>query len=463
MLGIIALVVSAIILALVFFNPKNGPVFLWALLFMYPHFYMWQRQFLPLNIGIDDLYIIVFFLAVVLRRNMIGGVGFRFGTVFWIIFLYFIVLVMTNVNSYVTVRGEEGARFIKSALKAITIVLLVYSLINTIDNVEDVKRSMFAFCFFSGCGAVLVILSNYFPHPMKAFTSPQIVLKMWQGVDMRPSGAFMNSNNAALIMGCSCLIITTTLKLKSRYFNKVLRVGILGLLIVAILMTLSRAGILGLAVPLSMMCLLGKQKRFGIIFLIVVLAAVILLPQVRGMLFARFEEGGTSGLGFWRSLEQRYTSGMELWRGVTFSRFLFGVSHQADYLLGNNYPHSFYQGLTLSYGLSGTIWTVWLVVFLYRKSKAMKNSANYQISAFGSAIRWCLVDFAVFGLAAGIFDNPYGVYTLFLLTVVAGCGYSFINDYEVLNDSEVYISDYQLQTEGQFVDNNDISCNDTFQ
>lgn len=446
MLGILILVATVFILVLVFYNPKLGPIFLWPILFMYPHFYMLQRQFLPLNIGIDDLFICVFFLAVLLRRNLMGGVRPRLGFAFWCALLFFFVLLMANINSYMAV-GARGPEFVKAALKGVITVLLVYSLLNTIDNLDDLKQSVFAFCFFAGLGALIVIAQNYYPRTMYIFACGDYVRMLHEGYqDIRPAGAFFSANDAALVIGAACLIIVSTLRLKSMYFRKNLRFLLLAIMVVAILMTRSRAGFLGLATSLLLMCFFGKQKRYAVVFAIIGLIALISMPQVREPLLARFGTAETMGRGLMWSLKQRYESAHELWRNITLARFLFGRTHYADRLLGLQYPHSFYQGLTLSFGVGGTIWIIWLIIVIVRKAKMMKNYPDLRVAAFGSAIRWCLVSFAVFGVGAGIFDNIYGSYTLFLLTVVAQRGGELIYQHQQLYENEMYTYDSEWET-----------------
>jgi len=447
MFGIAIVIAIVVILGLVFNNPKLGPIFLWPMLFTYPHFYMVQKQLMPLNIGVDDLFMIVFFLSVVFRRNLLEGVRPRFGFAFWCVFIFCIIMLFTNINSYMALR-DRLPEFIKAVLKSIITLMLVYSLLNTIDNLDDLKRSAFIFCFSAALGGIIVIAQNFFPGPMLVFAFPRYVEQMFAGYEgLRPCGAFLNSNNAALVMGSATFIIASTFALKSRYFNKSLRLAAFGVLVIAILMTRSRAGFLSLAGPLCLMGLIGKQRHYTIMFMIVIAMILISLPVTRAILIDRFTGAGTSGGGMMWSLQARYMTGVEHWRNITFSRFLFGRSHYADVLLGFDYPHSFYQGLILSYGIIGTIWTVWLVAMILHKAKAMVNCTNIRISTFGRAIRWSLLSFAVFGVAAGIFDNIYGSYALFLLTVIGQRGVDFIHSYESLYNDEIYIEHQKLTTE----------------
>lgn len=419
MLGIFALVITVIVLAMVLWEPKWGSIFLWPMLFLYPHYYMWQRQLLPLNIGIDDLFICVFFLVVVLRRNIMGGIRPQFGYAVWATFLFFIILVSSNTNSYFIAGRVNPAGFVKSALKGIITLLLAYSLVNTIDDEEDLKRVVFSFCFFAGMGAIIVILQNYFPRPMQIFTSPAAVEKVWlYGQEQRPSGAFMNANNAAVVMGSAGLIIVSTLRLKSRYFRKSIRFVCLGIMVLAILMTRSRSGFLCLVIPLVLMGFVGKSRRYAWLFLALGIAVMMAFPGIREALFERFTGTGIMA-GFVAPIRMRLERAVELWQTVTFRRLIFGQSLRADVLLGNMPPHNAYLGIPLSFGIFGAIWAIVIVTIMLRKAKFTKKYADLLLAPYGGAIQWCLFAFALYCIVAGFLGGYYARYTLFLLAVIA--------------------------------------------
>lgn len=419
MLGIFALVITVIVLAMVLWEPKWGPIFLWPMLFMYPHYYMWQRQLLPLNIGIDDLFICVFFLVTVLRRNIIGGIRPQFGYAVWAALLFFIILVSSNANGYFIVGKVELAEFVKSALKGIMTLLLAYSLVNTIDDEEDLKRVVFSFCFFASMGAIIVILQNYFPGPMQIFTSPIAVQRAWlYGIEQRPSGAFMNANNAAVVMGSAGLIIVSTLRLKSRYFRKSIRFVCLGIMVLAILMTRSRSGFLCLVIPLVLMGFVSKSRRYAWLFLALGIAAMMAFPGIRETLFERFTGIGRLA-GFAAPIRMRLEKGVELWQIVTFRRLIFGQGMRADILLGQMPPHNAYLGIPLTFGIFGAIWAIVMVTIMLRKARFIKKYADLLLAPYGSAIQWCLFALALYGIVSGILAGHYARYTIFLLAVIA--------------------------------------------
>ena len=147
MLAIFILGIVFLVLLFIFSNPKLGPVFLWPLLFLYPHSLMFKAALLPLNIGIDDLYICVFFLIVLFRVNILGQTRPRMGYAVWMGIIFLFILILSNANGYYVTGGVDFGPYLKRALKGFMTLLLVYSLVNTIETDQDIKRVIFSYCF----------------------------------------------------------------------------------------------------------------------------------------------------------------------------------------------------------------------------------------------------------------------------------------------------------------------------
>ncbi|MFH0982608.1 MAG: hypothetical protein V2A79_13880 [Planctomycetota bacterium] len=171
MLAVIVVTATVVVLGLMVLNPKQGMVLLWPMLFAYPQYYMFQLRLLPLNIGVDDLFICVFFIVVFVRRNMMGRVPVRAGFAVWNSLLFTLVLIILNVNSYFLTGGAEWEECLKAALKGGILVCLTYSLANCIDDAKDLRTLALAFCFFVAIGSIIVILQNFFPGPLKIFAA----------------------------------------------------------------------------------------------------------------------------------------------------------------------------------------------------------------------------------------------------------------------------------------------------
>ena len=440
MLGILVIAVVIIILLAILVKPKLGVVLLWPALFMYPHYYMWQRQLLPLNIGIDDLFICTLFIIVLVRRNLMEGVRPRLGYAFWSTFIFFIIVLIGNINGYLLVRAES-AEFAKKMLKGALSVLLAYSLLNCIDDLDDLKRVVFSFCFFAGVGAVIMIMQQLSPGPFSIFASPHYVERLQAGINPAPAGAFMNRNNAALILGVASLIIVNTHRLGSQYFRKNLRFVLLGIMVIAVLFTRSRSGFLCLVIPLTMMSFLSGNKGYAMLLLIAGLTIFMVLPAFRTALFERFGTGGTAeeNIGFWAPILGRYKAVFEVWGNVTLRRLIFGQSGIADLILGWPIAHSAYLGIPLIYGIGGAIWAMTFFTIMYRKAKTMKRHYDITIASLGSGVSWCLLVFAAVGVAGLVLGNLYIRYTLFLLAVVVQRGTELTWQYQMWDYDELYM------------------------
>ncbi|MHC4160456.1 MAG: O-antigen ligase family protein [Planctomycetota bacterium] len=366
---------------------------------------------MPLNIGIDDLFICGFFICTVIRRNMMEGVRPQFGYSTWAAFLFFIILVTSNVNGYFVVGREDLDIFTKGALKGAITLLLTYSLVNTIDDLEDLKRVIFSFCFFAGMGAVLVILQNYFPVPMQIFGQPLQFETVMAGHKVRPSGAFQNPNNAAVVMGAATMIIVSTLSLQSRHFNKIARFTCLGIMALAVLLTKSRSGFLSLIIPLALMGVMGKSKRYAWMFLCLGTAIIMALAGIREALFERFVGAGGQ-TGFVAPIALRFEEVSKLWKVI------FGQSMHADIMQGNIPPHNSYLGIPLLFGIFGAIWVIAVVTIMLQKARFVKRYGGLSLAPYGRAVRWCLFSFALYSVVGDVFVTYYARYTFFLLAAI---------------------------------------------
>lgn len=449
-MAIIILSCILLVLMVITIKPKLGIVMLWPMLFLYPHYLMFQSQILPLNIGIDDLFICLLFLIVLFRRNIIGGIPIRLGFAFWITAAFFMILVISNLHSYAVVRTEFEV-FLKAILKGVITVLLAYSLVNSIDTQEDLKRVIFAFCFSAGLGAIIMVLQQFFPGPFVIFASPYYVYGLEYGANPAPAGAFMNQNNAAIILGMSSLIIVCTLRMKGRFFRKNFRFVLLGIMVVAILFTRSRSGFLCLVIPLMMMGFIGNNKGYAILFMVLGLIIFIALPVFREALFERFTgaEGETYNVGIIEPIAMRLRVVGKLWANITPGRFLFGQSNVVDTMQGHEAAHNAYFGIPLNYGIGGTFWIITLVWILLRKANFMKEHPDMVISSVGLSIRWCLLIFALYSIVGTFLGNFYIRYSLFLLTALAQCGYDLSWQYQSYEYDQYYMEETDLAASGE--------------
>lgn len=457
--GIIVLVGSILLLGLLFFQPKLGAILVWPIILAYPHQYWQQLGLMPMNIGFDDLFICVFFIIVLVRRNMIDGLPVRIGYVFWFaVFMAWFVL-----TSYINGGSKIGASLqatVKPALKGVIDALLVYGLLNTTDDIKDLGRTSLAFCFFVGISGILVILQQYFPDAMNIFTqTPETTMATAELV--RPTGAFVNANSAALVMDTAFLIIVCTLSLKSRLFPKSMRFAILFILLLAIFITKSRSGFMCLAIPLMLMAILGKNKRYAWVVIVLLIVIIAVSPVIVSGVLERFRGGGGPLAG----IKMHYIDSLETWQRATWDMLLFGQPPEIDEILWNLQPHGFYVGTPLRYGFGGVLVVIIFFVVVLRKSRAMKGSLESTISCFGSAVRWGVLAYLLYGFVGSFWGDIHVRYTLLLLAVFADRGFAIMNQNEQLYPFATEGNDNNLAAEDGYnlVDYHDVSTDSSYE
>ena len=96
-----------VLASLVFVFPKWGSFLAWPILFTYPHYWWSRHQFLPLNIGMDDLFCLGLFFLIVFRRNFMEGLRVRFGYALWIITAFVLITAISTGVGALDPRGME--------------------------------------------------------------------------------------------------------------------------------------------------------------------------------------------------------------------------------------------------------------------------------------------------------------------------------------------------------------------
>ncbi|MBN1393089.1 MAG: hypothetical protein JW947_09850, partial [Sedimentisphaerales bacterium] len=175
MISFVIMSTAFVMLSVILVQPKWGTLFIWFILFTYPHRWWFYHQFLPLNMGADDIFCIALFLAVLIRRNILGGIPIRFGYAFWIISSFVIIVIISNVAGYRDiVSSYVRTDSIKDILKLGIYWGLFYSVLHCIDNIRDLKMQFTMFSMAIVVGASIVIMQYFFPYRMEIFTSPKI-------------------------------------------------------------------------------------------------------------------------------------------------------------------------------------------------------------------------------------------------------------------------------------------------
>ena len=353
---LIILATSAAFVALCV-KPKWGSYLIWPVLFTYPHNWWFQHQYVPLNIGVDDLFCILFFLIVLVRRNLFGRVRVRWGCAFWVISGFLWVASIAICSGAMGAPAFERILYAKDVMKLLVYWGLFYAILHCIDDIQDVRRQFTWFAIASVMGGAIVILHGLFPVRMSAWSNP--LLLDIEGVTGRASGAFLNPNNAACIMACSLAMVVTAIRLQRSFLSKLLVYGLCGFLLVGLLVTRSRSGLMAMLGTFCLMAVMGRNKRMAWMIL---LGSIVLGTFFAGMRHAVQERVATvynSRSGTWgANVAGRVDMWLSYFQTATPQHYLLGQGHRAGIARNTSETHSAYVSILTVYGLGGLIWAM---------------------------------------------------------------------------------------------------------
>ena len=408
--------VLAVLVVLIF--PKFASVTIWPVLFLYPHNWWYQQQFLPMNIGADDLFCLLLFLGVVLRRNVIGGVEIRMGFAFWVITAFTVISVVANFAGHLEVGGGNAPDAIKSALKPAVYWALFYAILHCIDNTRDLKVQLLMFSASAALGATLVIVQNYIPDMLTAFARPRAISGLAGFTqESRGAGAFLNPNAAACVLGCSVLLSMTAVRLQRRIFVKVFIYALIVILLVGILYTRSRSGLIALVIPATLMALLSRSRVLALLVIFGAIGVAGIFAEASGLFGERLTEAYTFG-----SPGQNVMGRLATWKWYLTesspSNYLVGQGAAAGVAKFGMESHNAYISLLTVYGIGGVLWAGVALVGFVRRAKSSLRSADPVVHAVASGCMWTLLFWGLYACTADAISSPYSRYLLFYLIVL---------------------------------------------
>lgn len=415
-LAITGAVVTLIIIA---FKPKLGTYLIWTILFTYPNSWWAYHQFLPLNIGVDDLFSLFLFASVLLRRNLLGGVRIRYGYAFWAITAFTVILMVANLAGMTGNNMFGYTAYEKDILKQFVYWGLFFAILHSIDTEQDLKMQFTMFAVASVLGATIVILQYFLPYQMAIFSAPVILEKVGSNYGERAGGAFMNANSAACVLAASLMIVLAASRVQRRITNKLLVYSFIFILLAGIVVTRSRSGLMALAGGIGLMAITGKNKKYAWLLIVAVIIVGGYLSGIRELYQERLKEIYDPTTGAW--------TGNVAGRFDTWASY-FSTAGFKDYLLGQGFiqgvtkngmeSHSMYVSLITVYGIGGTIWAIIVVVIFFRKYLKIKNAASPYVPIIANGCLWGLVVIGIYGFASDAISQQFARYIIFFVIVM---------------------------------------------
>ncbi len=450
MLSALIVISMPVFLGIIFVKPKWGSFLIWPILFMYPHRWWFYNQFLPLNMGADDLFCIFLFLVVVIRRNIFEGVPVRFGYAFWLITSFVIIATIASISGYTYASRVELPLYIKEILKFWVYWGLFYAILHCIDDVHDLRMQFTAISVAAVLGGILVILHYFFPYAIEPFSSPTEEIE-YAG---RAYGAFMNANAAACVMVCLSIFVVTAVKLQEHFLSKIVIYAFIAVLLLGMMVTRSRAGLMALVGSFLLMAIFGKTKKLA--WLVIISATIIALSasDIRELYKERIIEtysphktgqfGGVSRFVIWK----RY------FNTATPQIYILGQGKiQGTARNGGDSTHSAYVDFIVVYGIGGTTWALFGLSIFMRKVLALRRYPEPTLSTVAMGCFWSLIAWGIYGTSASVMGSPYATMLLFYFVVLLDRASALARQQELLAYNEATEMEYEampLQVEGGY-------------
>ncbi len=409
----------AFFIAIIFIHPKKATYLLWIPLFTYPHGWWYQRGYLPLNIGADDLLCALLFLVFFFRVTLFDRKKVRYGFAFWTITGFTLILLIANLNGYVIGAEVEWLVPVKAILKAFIYWGFFYCILHAIDDKRDLIKHLTAFSVACTLGAGTVILQYYTPEIGVIFTAPAGLREIALASGMRSSGVFMNPNGAACVLAAIVPILSGASRLVGRWSYEIWSLLATGSAVVALFATQSRSGLIACAMGFAAMALRRGQRGWAMVMVLTVLVTAILLPGARESFQMRMLSTYASESG---QYDQNLLGRIGTWKSylhtATPTIYLLGQGFDQGVYRNGMESHNAYIALLTVYGVAGVLWFIGLVAGIFRQAWICRNLND---PALKNVMKACMLSFlvwAVYGLASDAVSSQYPRYLLFFIVVM---------------------------------------------
>lgn len=243
---------------------------------------------------------------------------------------------------------------------------------------------------------------------LREFTGVSGLISFLDLYRLKPAGIFPFSNALGnVLMAIVPFWIALAIWLHNRAY-KLISFAIASFLSLAIIMTNSRAALLGFGILMISFFIWTKKIKHLILLTLIILLLILSVPIIRNVVFLglRFERGTTSRDVIWSNAIQMYETSPILGIGPgnfqkTYEPY-FETAYQFGFFKGVTNAHNFVINTMTELGLGGLILALILYVVPFRESrKALSNSRSHLDKAMVYAIYGTLIS----QLARSLFEG----------------------------------------------------------
>ncbi len=391
-------------LAIMFVATKPFVRLLWFILFCYPH--ALTAGLLPLNMGIDDFYILALGTVIFIRNKLSGTFIFGFASKAALIFWF--ISSISDVTGALTGSSILWEGTIKVVLKGIVYLFFAMIMDNTLTDETEIKRTL-NWVLLAGFGGAITVIGQHFFEPMfQMFTLYRP--ESWEAGNVRGGGAFLNPNAGGIMMMIFLLLAIAQLSTGRLVKSKPIVLALCAVFLAGLAVSQSRSAVIGTAAAGLVLALFSPLRRYAIIVGIIAIPLLV-YTQFSSLISERFITAGESATfrkAIWLTIIQN-PSPFILFCGR-------GASAEMERLQAT--PHNTYLHIIFELGLAGTIWAFWFFLRLIKNARFLNKSEDSTFRSWGSWCIYSLVGLAVAGVAMEVLFIDSAKYTLFLMAAL---------------------------------------------
>ncbi|MEE8170938.1 MAG: hypothetical protein V3T70_10355 [Phycisphaerae bacterium] len=275
----IGIVLATLIALLVFASPRAGFLLFWFVTWLYPTGLL--HGILPLNIRLDDLFIIWLTVACIriMPPDVVTSRSFRIAS------LWFLSIVLGNMVGYLTAPPYVFQAVVRSVGKAAYVPMLVL-VVNTLIRTDRDARRMLRAMLWAGSGAILIgLIQVYAPYVVVWWEVRAVVIgklsvseAALQGGDEESRRAMGSLGGLLAIVGLSFALIGMRQAIHQTSNMAKLAYSVVGLWgVVGLGYTITRGAIAGFAA--AMMFGLAFLGRRPATLAVILLGGVVITTQ----------------------------------------------------------------------------------------------------------------------------------------------------------------------------------------
>ncbi|MBW8000409.1 MAG: O-antigen ligase family protein [Planctomycetes bacterium] len=418
-------------------SPKFAILLFWPLLYCYPHWLLFGK--LPMNIGLDDVFIVCLFVGSLIK----GGNKIQVKWPLIMAFLFWVIFVLGDVSSVVTGHLKMALAW-QQWLKSLGTIFFVYSLCVTMTTPKQIQRAIYSFLFGAILGSISIIYYTLFPYTYNPFQIPYWVLG--QDAHLRQTiGAFGDTALAAGVLGFAILIGYFYIRLAKDRLKRPVILIVTGILVFALVLSTARKGWLFVMIPVVFSTLFSKQRTLGILLL----GGITLIVAAAYTYFSVFSE---------RVAWMVWQAGGDV-QDVTSGRFVIWMEHLSHpkiswLFCGEGFAiweglhvHNNFLGILMGMGLAGVVlWTVNYVKVFKKSLWIRKYDTIPNMAILFNAVFWSYIGYFVYCMVSTPVQWPNVRYIdFFLMTLVCV-------RYKQLEVEEQYSYQDELESEYSYDD-----------